>query len=552
MIKHLYTLKKELADSDIYVWDVGKKAVWVFSYLAFRGVDVRGFVTDCEKFVGDSIMNRPIISPDGLKDCENAVLIVYNDAGRGLLEKTSSFGKSMYLKDALEIDPALKDRSVYIYGTTDGAWEILGLFAENGIRCKGLLLSEKKGPDRIGMVPVFQFDQISFDEDDVIVISAYRDRVAGEITDYIESRGFAGDVYIRELVQFQNMWGTDPFPMLDAAIKDGKRIILCCEGISGRQLLGRIFRLYGVSVYREVCFAGDADRGLDDIWSLSEEDPEKCAVLIHAFSDKTRYETVRALTDMGFLFERHDFAAVQKCFYNSYFPLNILEYERDGRLEYNLDYSPIGGIPGWAVHGKGSEGLRIMVLGGSTSTELYYPESWVSKLYKRLSSEGEQVCIYNGACEANGVCQEFLRLTRDIGFIRPDIVISLSGVNDYGLRSRDRFETLRGESDLSYWRRMESYMKIVAESEGARFIGVLQPMNVCMEPDTLRECMLFTAETRGSNSSFASESRSDDFYIDLLNLFHHREGMFIDNCHYSDEANGIIADIVYKAVKQGR
>lgn len=552
MIKHLYGLKRELAGSDIYVWDVGKKAVWVFSYLAFRGVDVRGFVTNCEKFIGDSIMNRPIISPDDFKDRENAVLIVFNDAGKGTLKLTASFGKSMYLKDALEIDTGLADRSVYIYGTTAGAWEILGLFAENSISCKGLLLSEKKGPDRIGGIPVFQFDQISFSEDDVIVISAYRDHVAGEITDYIENKGFKGDIYIRELVQFQNIWGTDPFPMLDAAIKDCKRIILCCEGIYGRMLLGRIFDIYGVSIYREVSYTGNADRGLDDIWSLSEEDPVECAVLIHAFSDERRYEIVRALTDMGFLFERHDFAAIQKCFYNRFFPLKILEYEHDSRLEYSLDYSPIGGVPGWAVLGKGSDGPRIMILGGSTSTELYYPESWVSKLYKKIIAEGKQVCIFNGACEANGICQEFLRLTRDIEFLRPDIVISLSGVNDYGLRSKDKFESFRGESDFSYWRRMESYMKTVAESSGARFISVLQPMNVCMEPDTLRECLMFAAESRGSNSRFAADSRSDDFYINLLDLFHHREGMFIDNCHYSDEANGIIADIVYRAIKEKR
>ena len=77
-------------------------------------------------------------------------------------------------------------------------------------------------------------------------------------------------------------------------------------------------------------------------------------------------------------------------------------------------------------------------------------------------------------------------------------------------------------------------------------------MNVCMEPDTLRECLMFAAESRGSNSRFAADSRSDDFYINLLDLFHHREGMFIDNCHYSDEANGIIADIVYRAIKEKR
>ena len=47
-------------------------------------------------------------------------------------------------------------------------------------------------------------------------------------------------------------------------------------------------------------------------------------------------------------------------------------------------------------------------------------------------------------------------------------------------------------------------------------------------------------------ASFRIESRQDDFYINLLSLFDEKEGMFIDNCHYSENANGILAEIVYE------
>ena len=43
-------------------------------------------------------------------------------------------------------------------------------------------------------------------------------------------------------------------------------------------------------------------------------------------------------------------------------------------------------------------------------------------------------------------------------------------------------------------------------------------------------------------------SRKDDFYINLLSLFDDKEGMFTDICHYSEEANKILADIVYEHI----
>ena len=549
MIKHLKTLKQELACKDIYVWGVGKKALRALSGLAFRGIRARGFVTGGE-FAGESFMGLPVIAPDEFSKRNGAVLILDEGYRREAKDEVSGYGRCLFLNEALELSPELKERPCWIYGTAEGAWDVLSLFSAAGADCKGFLLTENKGPDSLAGLPVIQFDKAGLCGGDRVVISAFRDFVAWEIADHMLSHGFKGDIFIREFVQSDAIWGTDPFAMLDDALRNGKRIICCVEDDPGREIFLRILKIFGVEPDRTVSFKGDPETGIGDIWSLADEDPDRSAVLIHAADDVRRFAVVDALNDLGYAPHKRNYSAFQKYSYNRRFLLKELAYEKDDRLLYSIDYTKTGGIPGWAVYGDGKSGKKIMILGGSTSSEVYYPENWVSKFYKKLRAEGIGVTLYNGAHEANGVYQELQRLIRDIGYIKPDIVISLSGVNDVNRWTDNKFEKLRGESTFEYWRRMELCMKTLSEASGAVFISVLQPMNTCMVPETLRECFLFMGEADKTGRIFRNGARRDDFYIDILDLFHHREEMFIDNCHYSYEAGGIIADIIFKAVKE--
>ena len=552
MIKHIYTLKSEYKGKDIYIWGIGKRAEWTFSFLAYRGIAASGFVTCRERFFSESFLGCPVISPEEFSLKDDALMLMEYSVDRETFRRISGYGKCLYFKEAFEIDPALTECPCYIYGTKIGAWNMLSRFASNGIECGGFLLSEKTGPDQIAGIPVYQYDRTGFSGRDRIVVSAVSEDVVNDILEHIQSRDFPGDVYIDELVQYTSIWSTDPFLMLDDAVKSGKRILLCCEDALGRELIGKICGLYDIRIDREVCFSGDEEKGLGDIWALSDEDPEGSVVLIFAFNKKRRYEIVCALNDMGYSPEKHNFAGVQRCLYSGLLPLKRIGYEKDTRLGTSLDYTALGGIPGWAVYGDGKDGLRIMVLGGSTSSDVYYPENWVSKLYKRFISDGSAATIYNGAHEGNTSSHELLRLTRDIDFIKPDIVISLSGLNDLDFRrDLDKFEALNGESAFVFWKRMESYMKMISEAAGARFISILQPINEYMGPSSLSESLMFSADPDDSSQRVSPEKRKDDLCIDLMDLFHHREGMFIDKCHYSDEANGIIADIVYRLIKEG-
>ena len=144
--------------------------------------------------------------------------------------------------------------------------------------------------------------------------------------------------------------------------------------------------------------------------------------------------------------------------------------------------------------------------------------------------------------------EELQRMCRDIRALKPDIVITMSGVNDQ-LRKDNKFNRWHPEEPFSLWCRMESYIRTIAGSEGAECFVFLQPINTGMPDADLREQVMFVQDTITLGGGFSERARDDDHYIDLLKLFRHREGKFVDCCHYSDEANEEIAQIVFETIK---
>lgn len=99
----------------------------------------------------------------------------------------------------------------------------------------------------------------------------------------------------------------------------------------------------------------------------------------------------------------------------------------------DLDLSDDGAIPGFVVYGNSSspDALNIVALGGST-TDPIDRENWPMHLHKILTSNGWDAKVYNGGVSGYSSNQELLKLIRDVLPLDPDIVLSLSGINDLG------------------------------------------------------------------------------------------------------------------------
>ena len=552
MIRHIYTLKKELRNKTLYIWGTGKRAVWAFSYLACRGLSVAGFITETKKYQGGTFMNCPVLPREDAGKLRDAVILFDRDIQEWEVKGVRKEAECYYLEDAFELNEELFRESFYIYGTGRSAWDFVKILSSAGLSPKGFLVTRKGDTDAILGFPVLVFADAQLAGTDAIFVGVQDERQMREIMDGITRSGFAGNIYIDELVRHENIWSVDPFPMLDHAAKTGKRVLLCCEDEQTGALLRGILEQYHIPLAREVCLDGDADRGLNDIYDLADEDPDKCVLLIHAYSDEQRLRIVEAANALGFSAGKRNYAAIHMACYNRRAISGQMEYEHDELIPFNasVDYTPFGGLPGWSVYGdKENAATRIMILGGSTSSDRFYSENWVSKFYKKLSAAGIRAVVYNGAIEMGDSFEELLRMCRGIRYLKPDIVISLSGVNDLK-RGYGKFELFQKESPFSYWRRFHYYMKIVAESEGAVYEPFLQPMNCCMPDAGLEDGMFFYWAGGTPNDIFLNESSSDDFYHNLISLFFHKEGMFIDFCHYSEEANEILADSIFQTIRE--
>ena len=553
-------LAQSLRDKDIYLWDVGKCALWTFFWMAERQVNVRAFVTNYSEYYGQSIMNRPIISVDEFSEKPNAVMITSDVVSDGTFELASSYGTCYRWSDALEINPKLQEASqagtLCAYGNNEKAWEFIEYLRSNDLHIPAFAVYEE-GPHRpILGVPVVTLG--AEDESDTSVkadtsLLLYEKNPSDEqgILDRLERKGFSGTVYLRDLVMFWDIWATDPYIMLDSAMKQRKRILFCCEERSASELFHRIFSLYDVPIAREVSFEGRPEDGLEDIWALADENPASSVVLCQAYSVYRRLEIVEAINDLGFSLGDHNYAATHNACHNRMRVTRTLEYIPDEKLGASIDYTPVGGRPGWAVFGdEAATDVRIMVLGGSTSSEVYYPESWVSKLHHKLTERGIQAVIFNGAHETNRTFHELNRLVRDIHALKPTIVISMSGYNDLAANITF-FETNRESNSFEYWRRMESYMKLIAEAEGAEFHAFLQPINQAPVEMDLFETMMYLKEVHHRARVFSENCRDDDFYHNLMRTFLHRNELYIDMCHYSEKGNDELAELVLEAITKG-
>mgnify|MGYP003115116715 FL=1 len=268
--------------------------------------------------------------------------------------------------------------------------------------------------------------------------------------------------------------------------------------------------------------------------------------------------------------------------------------------------------PGFRTSGDETSGaaLRLVVLGGSTSDPYYESDwgAWSETLFTRLN-EGPTgpAVVYNGAVSGYSTNQELLKLIRDVPALAPDVVVSLSGVNDlnfsHSLREHPMvspyqlvmLRTLAGKghqsprfmpnllaamrsggekdtqlavtagssyemTDAEMWRRNVELMNAASAQMGARFHVFLQPA-MGIEPGympTDSEAELYAAML-SSKPDYAEKAAA--FYTaarrhceklmyctDISDVFAGKTGLYHDPRHPNHQGNKLIGDTVFETL----
>lgn len=90
----------------------------------------------------------------------------------------------------------------------------------------------------------------------------------------------------------------------------------------------------------------------------------------------------------------------------------------------------------FTAYGEDS-GITIVALGGSSTAPLTGKSNWPELLASQIKSTGKKVRVLNGGVGGYSSNQELLKTIRDVLPIKPRVLITFDGINDFGNHSTD-------------------------------------------------------------------------------------------------------------------
>ena len=241
--------------------------------------------------------------------------------------------------------------------------------------------------------------------------------------------------------------------------------------------------------------------------------------------------------------------------------------------------------------------LRLMTIGNSTSLWPAYP--WSLELGQALEAAGHgPVEVWHGAGKGGTSSQEVLRVLRDAPAIRPDLIVSLSGICDIGYLLNQKgqphkhkyarrvmdFAAQAGivgrgvfygpEDDpgtAAIWCRHQRFMRALADEMGIPILTFLQPvMGAGGFTGSEEEQAMFAAKKdtvlRGNDAQTYGESVTE-FYdgvhaiiaadpaahahvVDLTGAFDGMTGVYRDHRHQTPEGVSHLARTIRPHVER--
>lgn len=553
MLKELYTIKRIYADFEIYIWNTNISSMVMFGRLALKGVNISGFLSDRTEFCSKCIMNRIIIGFDEMQGKSHVLLIIPDENEIEVLQKRFDKDKVIVLNysDSLEISKEIESDEIYIYGTGGGCRGLEQALDEEMISFEGYIESKVAHRMHNGK-KVYDLNEVCHKKGCTVIVSTLNRNYTAEILDILQEKEFK-NVYV--YAEIANLWylrTSSTFTLVDYAFKENKTILIYdSNGLIGN-LVKKILDCYGIYGSE---FVDDYE-----LYDKVSDDTSQYLIFIPDINEYKVEEKCNFLEKIGISLSQYQYTGLglveRKISKENFVPDCMMGYAFENEY-YGID-----------IIGNKEAKFRVIVLGGSTSTVGYYRvTSWVEILYEKLQNTIGDVVIFNMGFLANDVVTELLKLLRDGYYLKPNCVISLSGVNNTfekgdsvnqfvikediqrlnALGIEKYYTGIEVREDLfGFWVRIQKIIKCVSELFGAKYIGILQPMNIAKKNKSLFETMYFEDYMYEKCSSFYDESSGEDFFINMINEFWDKDGMYVDHCHYSKQANAIIANKIYE------
>ncbi len=574
-----------------YIWGTSQDSLRLFFRLCNMRIYVDGFIDDNLKDM--TIYHKKIYSIEDISICDSLLFI--SD-----LEKVYPVGITI-CNNPLIINPQIQCSNIYIYGAGYAGRKLESLLDENNIQIKGFIDSDpKKEAVSVSGKKVFGKDIVKLLGEETSIIEAGKyyqeiDAIIDELNRSVNRYYYMDTIMERD----DKVWvvpgkSFDGIKFFDESFPD-RSIYLCGED---DQLVQNYFILFKIFDYKDICIAKWAEECQDiknGVCCIEDALLEKSFLV---FCDAITARDSEKLYELGM--ERgRDFCDVRCNTWEKYNGIQMLDvnlgYTR--RMQSHLcvgNYAEYGNFPGIAVFGNTiNDSYKIAVLGGSTSTSGYYWfHSWPEILYETYCGNG--VTIFNGAVEGYTSSQELIKLIRDVISLEPDLVVVYDGNNDI---ARDEAHSIfeipymktvmkyasgqinsmvkgkkqeifcgvsSSENVIDAWLKNIEYMHAVCEINNIRFKSFMQPMLFSKPKETSSQERIVRKKWELCLSAYggkverqmkefrdrASEiCKTHEYIHDLSHIFDEAD-VYMDHCHVFEDGNKIIAEEIYKVIKQ--
>lgn len=571
MVRLLYTLSEIMKEKDIYIWDISKDSITEFTKLAIRGIDIQGFVVSERIYVGEQYMNRPIIGVQEILAEDTAIIILSEKCDRRNIPVEIA-ARAYVLSDLLCVDESLKDKNVYIYGAGLGGRDIYEKLRNSGIDIEAFCVTHDGNESIVDGKQVYQISEIPQGKNNAFIVSVLDKKMEQDIIDTLDM--YSAEIYVRDFLDDNSILVLSLFQSIHKAWYEKRKVYIYTKSRGGYcQLMEKMLKTYGIKISGYIYKEAKEQSGIGNVFELAYEDIADIYVLVNdldVLEREDQLEIYELLESVGLTMETFGYAGFRQ--------ITTTNWHRkysivpDPLMAWSIIYDDYN-LPGIHVIGnRDKDDIRILILGGSISTDgILRPTSWVRKLYGNLTAKGIAVTVYDCAGPDEDVFQEFLRLVRDGIHLKPHYIISMSGGNNEINRNREENRvslkhTLEWyhilapdapcvcgvpvkETAFAYWYRIQKIIATVAKVYGCKYYCFLQPMKAGKHQLSVFERSLhFSGDTENEAVTFRKESSKNDFYVNLLSLFDDKEGMYIDNGHFSEAGNAILAEIVSQEI----
>lgn len=488
--------------------------------------------------------------------------------------------KNVFDMNNIIISDLLDERNkVYILSSDVNARKIFLLLLQHKVNVLGFVEKDEQNRNKIYGLPVYSLSEID-EEDSIYVANRQNWNSFSSFIDCIK-------VYLVDSDQINN----------EFLFEEKGQIRKCNAALMITMILSRIHKKRAVFIINSEAYMfwdnlinvlkneiGDAliifaDTEPEKIYDIAYLDIERIVVFVSVFEHKNITEI---LYEIGLKQTQH-FVYI----YNSFSGHCTDKYCGFDWFLGNT-YKQKSEYPGFYIHGNlNNASKKIAILGNSVTDPLFYPQkSWPEMLWEKCSEHQIDVVIYNGAITDYNSTNEVIKLYRDVLLLKPDIVISYSGIIDFRQYIQDypyvnlnlmktskkwenenNKEVIHGIKDrrtaYERWINNEKIMYQICQIYGIAFYGVLQPWigSECINPceklqawsDNYWQIVFpqfneYIDNAKAFKEKIISDIEVYDWLFDFTKIFKETDDseIYFDSIHVNEYGNSIISENFFK------